>query len=229
MLDYTPLLRAQLVNLQRWVEEGVEPPPSAHPRLSDGTAVDRADALRAYPRVNGFRPPAPEQLWMTRAIDLGPDAAARVGRYPPAQAGRPVLHCAVSALDADGNELGGVRLPDLDAPVGTHAGWNTRHAATGAPEQIVPMTGSTIYFAATPAERCADDRRPALSERYEGAGAYEVAVQGLAQGLVVARLLLAEDVGVVVASCMARYAAAAGGEWYPPVFAPGNTYLGQKL
>ena len=98
----TPLLRAQLMNLVAWVEDGVEPPPSVHPRLSDGTAQDRADVLRSFPVVNGFRTPAPERLWMTREIDLGPQQDIGVGSYPPPEGD--VIHCAVSALDADGNE-----------------------------------------------------------------------------------------------------------------------------
>lgn len=125
-------------------------------------------------------------------------------------------------MDADGNELGGIRLPDLDAPVGTHAGWNTRHTGIAAPEQIVPMTGSTVYFAPTPAARCADDRRPAVSERYESTEAYAAIVTVLAEAMVQKRLLVGGDVEAVVASCVARYAAAVGGEWYPPVLEPGN-------
>ena len=175
VLDYTPLLRAQLMNLVAWVEDGVEPPPSVHPRLSDGTAQDRADVLRSFPVVNGFRTPAPERLWMTREIDLGPQQDIGVGSYPPPEGD--VIHCAVSALDADGNELGGVRLPDLEAPVGTHAGWNPRHAGTSAPEQIIPMTGSSFYLAPTAAERCADDGRAALSERYADADQYAAIVR----------------------------------------------------
>ena len=112
---------------------------------------------------------------MTREIDLGPQQDIGVGSYPPPEGD--VIHCAVSALDADGNELGGVRLPDLEAPVGTHAGWNPRHAGTSAPEQIIPMTGSSFYLAPTAAERCADDGRAALLERYADADEYAAIVR----------------------------------------------------
>ena len=93
------------------------------------------------------------------------------------QGGGDIIHyCAVGRLDENGNELGGVRLPDLDAPVGTHAGWNTRHVGIGAPEQIVPMTGATFYFAPTPEARCVGDGRAALSERYASAGEKRLSV-----------------------------------------------------
>src|SRR4029434_6707262 len=45
VVDYAPLLRAALVNLDRWVTAGVEPPPSVVPRLADRSAVP-AEATR---------------------------------------------------------------------------------------------------------------------------------------------------------------------------------------
>ena len=52
-VDYAPLLRAALVNLDRWVSDGVEPPPSAVPRHGrrqrGGRGVDRRPPSRAFP------------------------------------------------------------------------------------------------------------------------------------------------------------------------------------
>ena len=57
VLDYRPLLRAALINLDRWITEGVDPPPSRHPRLVDGTAVprdtDRANELIGRLTIDG--------------------------------------------------------------------------------------------------------------------------------------------------------------------------------
>src|SRR6266498_625340 len=53
--DYRPLLRAALINLDRWVTHGEAPPPSRYPRLDDGTAVppeSLADTFRTIPGVN---------------------------------------------------------------------------------------------------------------------------------------------------------------------------------
>jgi len=66
----------------------------------------------------------------------------------------------VSAVDADGNEIAGVRLPDVSVPVGTHAGWNPRDPMTGAPEQIVPMSALTRLFPRDP-RRARRERRSA--------------------------------------------------------------------
>lgn len=222
VLNYQPLLRAQLMNLVQWVEQDFAPPPSAVPRLADGTAADRIDVLRSFPTICGFRTPAPERLWVTRELDLGPQQSDGIGNYPAPQGA--AIHCAVSTIDSDGNELAGVRLPDLTAPVGTHAGWNTRHAAIRQPEQIVPMSGSTVYFAPTPELAAqAGDSRPALSERYESVEHYQDLVTDHAEALVAARMLLPEDTAMVVANCVERYEAAAKGTYYPPKLPDGNT------
>ncbi len=60
-LDIVPLLRAALVNLDRWAAEGVEPPAARHPRRSDGTAVQRAEALAAFRDLPGQAAARPRQ------------------------------------------------------------------------------------------------------------------------------------------------------------------------
>jgi hypothetical protein len=96
-------------------------------------------------------------------------------------------------VDADGNEIGGVRLPDLAAPLGTYTGWNPRRA--GFAEGELCLLGSYIPFAATKSERrAAGDPRPSLEERYPSHDAYVEAVARAAHELREARLLLDEDV-----------------------------------
>ena len=45
MVDGSTVIRAFLINLDRWVSEGIEPPPSAFPCLADGSAVPREAVL----------------------------------------------------------------------------------------------------------------------------------------------------------------------------------------
>ena len=207
VVDYRPLLRAALVNLDRWTADEVEPPPSSHPRLDDGTAVTRSEALESLPPIPGLVMPDAQRLWIIREVDLGPRTGEGVGRYP-AREGR-TYPCYVPAVDGDGNETAGIRLPDLDAPVGTHAGWNTRHPETGAPEQLIPMQGFTLFFPKTKAARDeSGDARPSLEERYDSRESYLNRVRELTQKLVDDRYLLAEDVVIVVEACAERYDAA---------------------
>jgi hypothetical protein len=207
VLDYLPLHRAALINLDRWITEGIEPPPSRHPRLSDATAVARDEVLAAFARLPGVIPPDPQRLPFIRTVDMGGDEATGIGRYPAEEgAFYPAL---VSTVDTDGNETAGIRMPDIAVPVGTHAGWNPRDPITGSPEQIVPMNGLTFWFAPDEATRSArGDPRRSLAERYRDETDYRAKVRAAALQLVADRYLLEEDVDCVVDAAVERYRAA---------------------
>ena len=137
-------------------------------------------------------------------VDLGVGEEGGVGSFPPSTSEPfPTL---VAAVDSDGNEVAGIRLPDLTTPLGTHAGWNVRHPLTGGAGQIMPMLGSTLPFAATRKEREASvDPRPSIEERYAGRDEYLARVHSDAARLAADRYLLAEDIEVVVADAAARW------------------------
>jgi hypothetical protein len=203
-VDYSPLLRAALINLDRWVTTGEAPPPSVFPRLQDGTAARPADVLAAFRAVPGATLPDPERLPALHRLDLGPSAAEGVGRYP-AVAGE-AYPSYVSAVDDDRNEVGGVRLPDLTVPLATYTGWNPRDPATGGAGQVINMQGSTIPFPRTASEReRSGDPRPAVEERYRGRDDYLARVRAAAERLVAEGYLLAEDTDTVVQSAAERY------------------------
>ncbi|MPZ98630.1 MAG: response regulator [Dehalococcoidia bacterium] len=222
VVDYAPLLRAALVNLDRWAGEGVEPPPSRHATLADGTAAPRERVLDAFDALPSVVTPDRDRLWVLREVDLGPDATKGIGRYPAVE-GRE-YPCLVAAVDGDGNEIAGIPLPDIAVPVATHAGWNLRHPDTGAPEQQMAMQGFTRFFARTRADREATgDPRPSLEERYASRDAYLDRVREAAEHLVEEGYLLKEDIALVVANCAERYDAAlraVDGEFTEEVAAP---------
>jgi hypothetical protein len=209
VVDYRPLTRAALVNLDRWASAGVEPPESQYPRFADGTAVPRETVLAQFAAIPGAALPAPAKLFESRRLDLGPDAAAGIGRYPPVSG--EAYPAVVSAVDDDGNELAGIRLPDVAVPVATNTGWNPRRSDTGGDGETVLMAGSCLPFTATAAERQErDDPRPAIAERYASRAEYEARVRQATAQLVAERYVLAEDVELVVANALARYDAFAG-------------------
>jgi hypothetical protein len=127
-----------------------------------------------------------------------------VGAFPPVS-GEP-YPAFVSNVDEDGNELAGIRLPDVAVPLATLTGWNPRHPQTGGEGQIMPMVGSTIPFAISASERERNgDPRAAIEERYRDRADYLERVRAAAEELVAQRYLLAEDVEVVVRNCEARW------------------------
>jgi alpha/beta hydrolase family protein len=112
----------------------------------------------------------------------------------------------VAAVDADGNEITGIRLPDISVPLATYTGWNVRHPDIGGSGQILPLLGSTIPFPATRAERQASgDPRPSIEERYPSKEDYLRRVQHAAEALVAQGYLLAEDLPTVTEQASQRY------------------------
>lgn len=211
VVNHNPLMRAKLINLERWVTAGEEPPPSVFPRLLDGTAVPPSEVVAAFSAIPGAAVPNPDRLPALGRVDLGPEVAQGIGRFPPVIGERYASY--VSALDADLNEVGGVRLPDLTVPVGSHTGWNPRHPSTGGEGQILDTGGSTIPFARDAAEReRTGDPRSSIAERYPSRDAYLARAREAAARLVSERHLLEEDVEVVVQNAADRYDAFAPSE-----------------
>ena len=185
--DYIWAMRALLVSMEKWVRQGVAPPPSRYPRLQDGTLVRSTDV--AYPDLPGVASPR-KVLPGARGVN---SLVAKDGG-----AGTP-LPLLVSQVDKDGNELGGLRLPDVMAPLATTAGWNFRKAAIGGTHLLYPLLGSYVPFAATKAEReRTRDPRLSIEERYQSRDQYLKQVQDAAASLVKEGYVLAEDVPAIV-------------------------------
>ena len=195
VVDYAPLLRAALVNLDRWVNEGVAPPASALPHLADGTAVEAestASFFRGLPNVR-----FPDRIVRPLRLDFGPNFERGIAAYPP-KVGAP-YRTYVSAVDTDGNEVAGIQPPELAAPLATYTGWNPRHPEQGAPGDLMSMMGSTLPFPLTREEReRTSDPRASIAERYPSRAAYLERVRQATQQVVAARHVLAEDVEAIV-------------------------------
>lgn len=192
--NFWPAMRALLLAMHRWVTEGVAPPPSVHPTFRDGTLV-RAAAVQ-FPRLAGVSSPQPLKAGVRVRNPLWPDGAG-VG------AELPLL---VSQVDADGNELAGIRLPEIAVPLGTHTGWTFRPLATGVPTDLVPLRGAWIPFALTREARvAANDPRLAVAERYSSRADFLARSRVIAEGLVRGGYLLADDVDWVVEQAAARW------------------------
>jgi hypothetical protein len=202
-VDYSPLLRATLVNFDRWVSRNELPPPSQYPQLADGTAVSPQSleaVFKAIPNVT-----FPSVICLPHRLDFGPEWTQGVASWLPPQVGEPYT-VFVPAVDQDGNEVAGVRLPDLTVPLATYTGWNPRHPEHGAPEQSVRMHGSTLPFPLTQqARQQTGDPRPSVEERYASKDAYLEQVAKAAEALIAARYLLPEDLEGIVRRAAERY------------------------
>jgi hypothetical protein len=190
-LDVTPVSRALLVALEDWVCEGVEPPRSKVPRTSDGTAVARKEVLSLFSYATA---PDPSALPHARRIDLGPDADRGIGRWP-VKLGEPYVDL-VSAVDDDGNEVAGIRLPAVAAPLAAYTGWNPRRHIDELPDALYERVGSKLAF---------PPGRPSVTERYPSREDYVAAARAAAESLVSERFLLAGELDAIVQKAAADY------------------------
>jgi hypothetical protein len=105
----------------------------------------------------------------------------------------------VPQVDSDGNDVGGIRLPEQAVPLGTYTDWAFRSEISGAPDTLIAMAGSYIPFAKTHADRDKNrDPRLSVEERYGKRAEYVRRVEEAAKQLVQERYLLQEDVASIV-------------------------------
>lgn len=187
--------RALYVALVDWVTENREPPPSAYPRVSDGTLVPATSAAMGWPRIPGA--PAPDGV-MNPLLDydfgLGyryDDGSGVMTTIPPRV--KQVLPTLAPKVDEDGNEIAGLKSLLHLVPLGTYTGWNPIANGPLAGRER-SLSGGYIPFPRTKAEREASgDPRLSIEERYASTTDYFAKAAEKAAALVKARLLLPTD------------------------------------
>jgi hypothetical protein len=201
--DAAPAMRALFVALDEWVVDGVAPPESRVPRVADGTAVfvePQADTVTGVVQQTALGFPTIPGVTYTgvvttrRLFDFGPSFdEGIVTRVAPTFVDRPAYPSFVSKTDEDGNEIAGIRLPPVAAPVATTTGWALRRAEFGLNDGC-EGAGQRIPLARTEADRRqANDPRLSLEERYGTHAGYVRAVAAAARELMSERLLLDHD------------------------------------
>ena len=190
-------MRALLLAMSEWSAGRGSPPASRYPLLADKNLVAAADL--GFPSIPGVK--TSDRVHKAYRADYGPDFVEQgVVTQEPPLIGRafPTL---VPAVDADGNETPGVRVPELQAPLATYTGWNLFNAKSGPTHEISSMVGSYIPFPRTLAEREArNDPRPAIMERYTGRDEYLGLVAQAGLGLIEDGLMLPRDLPSVIAN-----------------------------
>jgi hypothetical protein len=200
---HTWTVRALLQNLAAWIKDGTEPPPSARPTIAAGTLV-APDQVHFPPipanRYGDVSRPAVRFLRLFNPLhpqDYGEDfnteqASGAISVDPPKVSTAP-YGTLVAQVDADGNDLDGIRNVFVQVPIGSYTGWNLFNRSFYE-DGFCTLQGSFIPFARTKAERITTgDPRLSIEERYPSKEMYVAAVKKAADGLVAKRYLLAED------------------------------------
>jgi hypothetical protein len=185
-------LRALMVALDQWATLEISPPPSQYPTVKDGTLVQSDRRSTSFPHIPGARYHGLHNRQLF--LDYGQTIArGRMTVHPPVPIGGGEYTILVPKVDRDGNDITGIRLPAIQAPIGTYTGWNLRPRGL-AEDELAGLLGSFIPFARTKAERRkTGDPRLSLEERYKDRDDYVQQVSRTARILVAKRYLLPED------------------------------------
>ena len=200
-LDSAPVQRALFIALDEWSTRGTLPPASQVPKLSDGTLVQPLPQTGiGFPNIpgvtyNGLKTTRylfnyGPKFYTTGIPTINPPAVRAPYQDNPANG--PIYPSFVPRTDSDGNDIAGVRLPDVTVPIATYTGWALRSGAQAG--DGCEGVGQYIPFAKTRAERLASgDPRLSVEERYPSLSAYSEAVNKAIEDLVARRLMLRED------------------------------------
>ncbi len=192
--------RALLVALRDWVVHGKKPPHSLYPTLRRRTLAP-ADRVR-FPSIPGvtfvgnFN--SRQVLDRGRGFDARDDSGV-MDEPPTVRHTYPEL---LPKVDADGNEVDGVRSTQLRVPLGTYSGWNTRKVNFGNPD-LCDLTGQYIPFAVHATDRKGDPRR-SVGERYGSKAGYMAQVREAVEEQVEEGLLLPDDAATIIIQEQAR-------------------------
>jgi hypothetical protein len=192
--DYAWHLRGLLVALDRWISDGIEPPPSRFSKLGSGTLVE-FDEL-SFPRIPGVDLLA--EVSVAYALDHGPELGSKgVITQEPPKLGHayPFL---VPQVDAYGNEIDGLRSPELAVPLATYTGWLPTNPDSG--------VGMFIPFPKTDAERASHgDPRLSIEDLYGNRDRYLERVAEAAMIQIEDGYLLAEDLDGILGQAASRW------------------------
>jgi hypothetical protein len=181
-LDDSLTVRALWTALDQAVAGDIPPPPSQIPTLAGKTLVlpDNLPFPSGWQQtVTGVNNGNPFPVLYTALettryrFNMGPNFYTTgiptinppviTGVFENNRANGPIYPSYVPQVNADGNDVAGLQLPELLAPLATYAGWNYRSAAHDGPDGC-ESTGSYIPFAATTS--AAGDPRPSVAARY---------------------------------------------------------------
>ena len=197
-----PMRSALMGSLVDWVTKDAPMPPSKYPTIADGTLVKDTNEALGFPRIPGKPSPANLVHPMLDYV-LGPnfryqDQSGYLTKIPTVKQVLPLL---VPKVDADGNEVSGVKSPLLMAPLGTYTGWNVISSGPfqGQMCQFGSPLGGFIPFAKTKAERLASgDPRLSLEERYQSHDGYVQALGAAARSVVKSGYLRQADADAMI-------------------------------
>jgi hypothetical protein len=200
-LDSAPVQRALWTDMDEWSLSGIEPPLSQVPTLRDHTLVlPLPQEAVGFPHIPGvtytglkttrYRFNYGPDFYKTFVPTINPPVTAPPYEDNPANGA--IYPSYVPTTDSDGNDIAGIRLPELVVPLATYTGWALRSGVWA--NDGCESSGQYIPFKATRTDRlAAGDPRSSVQERYPSFGLYRSQVITAVDNLVRNRFLICDD------------------------------------
>lgn len=209
-VDPEPVMRALWVALDAWIEKKNPPPPSVNPSLNAGTGARVplngphqhlgigaiSAAAIGYPELPASINQFSGLVTVRNLWDFGPRFDQGILDVVPGMPTGSLYATVVPKVDAHGNDLGGIRTPDVTAPLGTSSGWALRSANFGGKADGTDgceAAGQFVPFALNEASKVPGDPRPSLQTLYGSKAGFVAARVAAAQALQAQGLLLPAD------------------------------------
>jgi len=221
-LNSAPVQRALFIALDQWATQDRNPPRSRVPKLRDGTlAPPLPQSGMGFPNIPSPFADSPGPLvtytglkttryhfdyglnfYETGVATVNPPAFPfTTPSYQDDARNGPIYPSFIPKTDGDGNDIAGVRLPDVTVPLATYTGWALRRGAQAS--DGCEASGQFIPFAKTEVDRAkTNDPRPSVEARYKTFADYHGKVRSALEQMVSDRLLLCEDAGTEEARLM---------------------------
>lgn len=202
-LNTTPLLRALLDALDAWATDDAPPPVSMVPRRSDESGVPSDVAREVFPAIPEVNhPQGPNRLFVQ---DHGLEFETGIfSTEPPVEIRSKEYELLIPQVDGDGNEVPGIRTPDIEIPLATYTGWNYRPLGSSE-KALAGTTGGLFPFPDSGQDNeISEDSRTPIQNRYASRDHYVHLVTQYAYQMVEHRLLLKEDAERYIETAMKR-------------------------
>lgn len=161
---WAPFSYSLIVAMHNWVSQGIEPPASRYPKISDGSLVpshlDGTINPSAWRQMNNVN--HPRAMYKPASVDYGDQWQTRriVSRHP--RLSEDLYQAMVPAVNDDNNDssLSTLLPPMTQVPLATFVSWNLRSFASGSEKSLARLSGGYIPFAANSAmaNQSADSR-----------------------------------------------------------------------
>ena len=145
-----------------------------------------------FPAIPGIR--FPESHNRLHVQDFGQGYENGIfDREPPDEDGEQEYTVLVPATDGDGQDISGIRTPDVAVPFTTYTGWNMRKECNAGREQSGVLGAQFPFPRTEEIRKDNNDPRISIQVRYKDRSIYLQQVINVVQELLEQQLLLEED------------------------------------